>query len=289
MSWYAYVLAGVALAAIVSVLQRKLLSGRGRQKVDPYAYTVLLLAASALLTLVYRQLTAGYHVPDVTLAPLNIAINIIVSTTGTLMMFEALKRLEASRFIVINALRPFFTLLTAFIFIGAVPTVYQLLGGLLIIGGTLVVYAKDRAWRYHRQGLYFATASAVLLGGSLVNDKILMTHYQVLDYLPFTWLLSLVVLIVLRPKVVKAFKPILAGHNTPFFALSALLATAATICIMLGVKMAAQPAAVSMIQQLQTVLVVLLGIGLLKETDNLRRKLVAVPLACCGVILIIIT
>ncbi len=289
MAWYYYVFLAAVLAAAANVAQRKILAHTSQHKIDPYAYTILFLLFGAVETYFYRQVTGTYSVPDVLIAPGNVVLNITLFAIATVATFEALKWLQVSHFTIISSLRPFVTLLTVFLVIGSAPTIYQVAGGLLIIGGILVVYLRrPLRTQHYKRGVYFALLATTFFGATLVNDKYLLEHFEVLDYLPFLYLLSGGVLLALKPKIYQKMGEVLQPRNAKAFLLSAVLLPTSTVLLMLGIQAAPNPANVSLLQQLQVVMVVLLGVFVLKEKDHIMHKLIAAALSIAGASLIVL-
>ncbi len=182
MSWVAVVLAGVALAALLSVLDKTVIHRYARM---PYLQPLVIGITMMLIGLPLLAVT-GVPSSATYEAVLSALASGVCYGLGTHILVYTLYRQEVSRVIPVYQTYPIFTALIAFLFLGERLDTVEWLAMLAVVGGAVLLsfrrdesgcgFLLDRAFLLLMLGSAIEGSSFVF-GKSAVNDlPVLFTH-----------------------------------------------------------------------------------------------------------------
>ncbi|MDD5711101.1 MAG: DMT family transporter, partial [Candidatus Colwellbacteria bacterium] len=132
MDWQLLALVGVLGASAASVLQRAVLR---RGEGDTVAYAIIYQVLSGIVILAYA-LYRGFNL-DISSLPLaNVFAMLGIYSLSNVLIFKALRSVEASEFSVLWTASPLWAIFAAYIFLGEFLTPIQAAGAVLVIGAS---------------------------------------------------------------------------------------------------------------------------------------------------------
>lgn len=280
-SWQFLIGISILCIAVGTLFQRTLLKD---EKSDPIAYSVIFQLVVAALVAVFAFIH-GFHIPNIVrLWPNFLAMTFLYAVTNIL-TFKSLSLIEASEFTVVFATRAVWTILAAVFFLGEHFSIVQSLGtGLLLVSVILVSY-KEKKFVVNK-GLLFALLGALTIGLSFANDTYIIRSADAASYLVCSFSLPALATLLFFPKSVRHMKNFLRKKVFLHMLLFSSLTAAGAITIYVAYQIAHNAAQLGAINQLTTVVTVLLAIVFLKEKAHIARKIFGAIVAFIAVVLI---
>jgi len=278
MTWFFYALTTAVLFSAWSLLSRILSVKSENPRAFSVVYNILAAGCALLLLAFHPQAFRPLPVGAVIVSILALLIWSVYGRTE----FYATKYVEASTLSILSRVAPLVTFSVSILVFRESATAVKIVAAGLIMGGNvLAVYQKGGARITRGVGYALITATAAGLGW--VCDKYLVTFYPLALYAALSYAAPnfLVALFPPLPKgaIGKELRRgswkilILAGCAVGgyFFQLKAFLVGEASRVIL--------------VTSTSSVLTILLGIILLGETNNLKRKILAGLLVFIGIVL----
>lgn len=198
----------------------------------------------------------------------------------------ALSHLDASLFTILYNLRLLMTTILGFIFLDELPTPLQMLGGLVILISILMLNLhQNKRWR--SKSILIGLFAMLWFSFHAVLEKYNLQHLDFQSYF-FTFALIGTVLmwLLVLYKRINVIGQIEHIHDKKIYALlitRALSAYGYTYALLYG-----SLAVTNYVSGMSVTLIVLFGIYILGEKEDMKQKLTAVVVACIGLTLILI-
>ena len=283
MFWLYLIAFSVLLYSIAIILQRVLLKD---DKIDPIAYSIFFQFIAGFLIGAYGFILGGMTFSNMKPLIFNIILMILLWSFSNIFSFKALKTIEASEYTIIFTSRTLFTVITSAIFLGNILTHKQILGGLLIIIATVLAVYKNTKFKF-KIGELYALLGAMAFGFETTNDKIILSSFKLYPYVTIAYLFPALFMLFLFPKSILRMKDILNKKRIFKVLLFCGLLAISSLAFFSALQIATNASQVVILNQVTTIVIVLMGIIFLKERDNMPRKLLAAILSVVGVILTI--
>ncbi len=280
MSWQILVTISVLTYSISVILQRLLLKNN---KVDSVAFSIVFQLFTGVLILGYA-LVRGFSTPD--LFPLlpNLILMVILYGLGNVLIFKALKAVEASEFTIVFATRSLWTILAAIIFLGEVFSTKQLLGtGLILSSVALVSWQKGLKLN---SGILISALAALCFGLAFANDAFVIRNFDVPSYLAMAFILPALAVWIVTPSSASKIRSMLTKDFLSKLGLLGILYAVSAITIFLAYQVGRNAAQIAPLNQTATIVTVVLAIVFLKEKAQLARKIIGAVLSFIGVVLV---
>lgn len=209
---------------------------------------------------------------------------------GASFMFKAIKLIDVSRFSIIFAFRSALTLIFATIFLSEFLTYTQLTGSIIIlISIVLLVYKKGVLKEKLSKGDIFALTASLAFAAGIVSDKHLLNTALTTQSLLIPGFIMpgiIVWLTNIRTVNVKSIisKPRVLGLVTLYTALYAFGA----ITYFSAIEASPNLSIVAFFIQIGVVLEVILGVFLLNEKSDIRKKILLSIITLIGLVLLVI-
>lgn len=282
MSWQILLAISIIAYGISVLLQRVLLR---EDESDPVAYTIVVEFLGAITVTVFA-LFVGFKIPNNFLSLLpNIALMTAVYAVGSTFMFKSLKRIEASEFTILFATRTFWTIIGAIIFLGESFLTTQALGAILIFTSVVLVSWSKKLFSIQGGEIQGLLAGA-LFGLGFINDAYILQSFDSTTYLILAFILPAIALTIAFPKSTKKMKPLLRRGNFAKMAILSVLYAISGITFFAAYALGRNAAQLSALDQLATIVTVVLAIIFLKEKAHLVRKIAGAILSFLGVVLL---
>jgi len=198
----------------------------------------------------------------------------------------ALSRLDVSIFTILYNLRLLMTTLLGFLILQELPSILQIIGGLVILLSIFILNLhKDRQWR--SPAVLIGVFSMMWFSFHAVLEKYNLQQVDVESYLfivCFFGMLFLWILVFIKRINIKS--QLIHIHDKKIYALvfTRVLSGYAYVYALKYSSLAV----LNYVSGMSVALIVLFGIYILGEKENIRQKIVAVAVACIGLTLILL-
>jgi len=282
MSWQILVVVSVVTYSVSVLLQRVLLKN---EKSDPVAFSIVFQLIVGVLTLAYA-LVRGFSMPS--LAPLlpNLLAMVVLYGAGNVFIFKALKLVEASEFTIIFATRVLWTIGAAILFLGEAFAIKQLAGTVLILAGVVLVSWHSEKIKFGTKGSIFSLLAAAAFGLAFANDAFLLRNFDVPSYLSIAFIAPTLGVWLISPGVTTKMRVFLERQFLLKLGLLGTIYAVSAITVFLAYQIGRNAAQIAPLNQLSTVVVVILGIVFLKEKSHVFKKMVGALLGFVGMVLV---
>lgn len=251
---------------------------------DSVAYSIFFQIATGIILFIFA-LIYGFHMPNIFRYWPNILLMTVLYSSANVAIFTSLQLVEASEFTVLFVTRAFWTIFAAVLFLGEKFSFIEFIGTCLVLAGVIFVSVKKSKFTLNR-GTLFALLGAILMGFAFTNDAFLVRHFDVISYEAVAFILPGIALSLVFPKSLKKMKPLLKVDTLMKISFLALVYGLSAVTVFLAYQVGHNAAQLGALNQLATVMTVLLAIIVLKETSDLWKKVLGSLLAFIGAILI---
>lgn len=277
---------GLLAIHLVGIVGYTLLLRKSAQSaIDKYLLAALMQTAVFAPILVYAPLSGSLEFSRSLFEWFMLLVSAVMLVGISLFSIKALQLLEASVFTVIFNLRLLMVTVLGAVFLHEFPTSLQLMGGLVIFLSVLTL-------NLHRQRRFASVPVLVGIGTTIwFSVHMVIEKYNVVQVgLPMYMLVSgglatlaLWILALRRAPRRQDLKRIWDWHMVQLLALRVMSAWGYLFAIIYG-----SLAVTNYVSGLSVVLIVICGIIFLKETTQLREKLIAAATAFLGLTLILV-
>ncbi len=281
MTWYALAIISAFLAALNSLLQRTALKNKS---LDPVTYSIYFQLFISLIFLTIALFQGGNFGNFTIRDAFHYTLLAFLYGVGNFLVFYALSKIEASRFVILFSARALFSFL-GFYFISQVTTsVESLFGILFTLVGIIIVNLEGLSIKFSKYDLT-AVLAGIFYGLATVNDRYLLDRFELYPYLFLAFLLPALLTALVRPKAlfdltlfksVKLLTPVL---------LSVVFYTISSVVFFYALKIATDPSKVVGINMTNILITVLGTYFFLSEKSNFGRKLLGAAFCLLGLYL----
>lgn len=270
----------VGLVGYTLLLRKSALSSVNKYLLAALMQTVIFVPSLLFVVLgkVSLELTAGSIMPLVASGGFLVGVH--------LLSILALKNLEASFFTIIYNLRLFLTTIFGYIFLSELPSRLQIVGGFIIFASILMLNLhKNR--RFTEKGFLIGLLTTVWFSAHATLEKYNVTNAGFETYMVVAGALAtagLWAIVVYRRINIREMKHLWNKHTVSLLFARTLSAWAYVYALLYG-----SLAVTNYVSGMGVVLIVLFGVVLLNERDNLKQKLLATGVAVIGLTLIFIS
>ncbi len=280
MSWFFLILLSVVIVSFANILQKSLMKD---DKSDPISYSIIFAFLLGFINLVVA-LTFGFHFPVLHIGLVAFPIAAILWGVGTIFYFKALQLLESSEVTILASVRSLITIAASLLFLGESFSVQKLMGTVIVLFSIFIVTNLKHGIKFNR-GIFYTFGMVLFYGLAVVFDVVNLRSTDPLSYLALVNILIGIILLLIFPKAIKKMK-VFASKSflrkmLPLSAFSSAQAIAYYFALAKGPASQIAP-----IGQAQVIITILLAVIILKERDNLLRKVIAAVLVMIGVILL---
>lgn len=252
---------------------------------DPKAYAVFfqLLVGVMIATVGFLFTEMTFPSNWQSLLP-NLVLMMFLYGFGNLFVFQALKKTEASTFIIIFSSRVLITILVSSFFLNESLNFLQIIGTLLILASILLVNIKSAKLTFSKKELT-SLLSALCFGLAVSNDSFLVKHFDLYPFVTIAFILPPLLIIATDLTVIKKMK--VFWQKTTFakmFLLSTIYALAA-VFFFIALQTSKNSSQVASLDLVGVIVTVLLAVIFLKERDDLLKKILGAILSFIGLML----
>lgn len=281
MNWFLLSIVSVVTLAISNLLQRVLMKD---EKSNVVAYSLVFQLICAILIGLFA-FARGFVMPPVQELWFNFALITVLYAVGTLLLFKALQRVEASKTAIITSSRALWTIIVALIFLGESFNLIKIMGVILVLGSVVLVSFKRETTQFNR-GILYALGSAFCYGVAFANDAFILRQSDVLSYTTLAFLFPGLFILAIKPRILTEMKTLLSASVLSKMALLGLFYSTSAITIYLAYQWGGTASQLAPINQSVVILTVILATIFLNERGQLARKLAGATMAAIGVLLL---
>ncbi len=283
MSWQFFVAISVTLFSVSTIIQRVFLRDRNS---DPIAYSIVFQLVIAILIGIYALLN-GFKLPA-DMGPFwgNFLAMIVLYSLSNVFIFKSLKLIEVSEYTILFATRVLWGVAGGILVLGEAFSPRQVFGTLIIFISVAIVSWRSKAIKFGRGEIY-ALLAAAFFGSAFVNDALIIRrNFDVPSYVAIAFLLPGLAVWLINPRAVVGIKRLVSSKLFIKFILWAAIYAISAVTAFMAYNVGRNAAQLAPLNQISTILIVLLGIVFLKERAFLARKILGATLSFIGVILV---
>ena len=284
MSWQILVAIATITYSISVVLQRVLMKD---DKSDPIAYSIVFQLLVGIITGIYAILH-GFSLPNLTPVIPNLILVGLLYGLGNMLVFKALKTIDASEFTIVFASRTIWVVIGAILFLKESFSLQQTMGTLLIIGSIILV-----SWKRNKimlgSGIWTALLAAIFMGAGFTNDAFIVSAFDSFDvpsYVTIAFIIPALFVWALYPKATKSMKHLLTKDNIFKLVILAAIYAISCITIFLAYQVGKNASQIAPLNQTSTILTVLLSMIFLGERSEYLKKILGAIISFIGVLLV---
>jgi len=282
MTWQVLILTSVFLYSISVLLQRILLK---EEKSDPKTYAVFFQLLTGLMIGMFGLVFADMSFPDVKPLVFNLVLMTLLYGFGNVLIFESLKRIEASRFTIIFSSRALFTILASSLLLKEGLLAKQFVGTFLILAGIALANVKAARFSFSKKEA-MALFAAMIFGFVNTNDRFLLKSFKVYPYVFLAFIVPALFIIALNPYTIKNMKFFVEKKVLLKMLLLCVIYAVSSITFFASLQIAQSSSQVASINLTSVIVIVLLAIIFLKERDFLIPKLLGAASSFVGLLLV---
>lgn len=280
MTWFIFALISVLAIAVANIYQKIAMR---EEESDPLAASIFFQFILAGMTGIFA-LFYGFQAPPISQFPLNFIISAVFYAIGTLLIFKAIKEIEASELAILTAFSAVVTIIGAIIFLGENFNLKQGIGAVLVLSAVVMVQKKSGL--SIKRGVWLALLGESSYAVALLSDTHILRHYDAVSYTPIMSFLPGVILLALNPRVITKFKEYANLSYIKNLSLFSFFYGIQAICYYVALNKGANASQMAPIFRIEIILTVILAVVFLREKDNLIIKTLGAIIAVLGIILI---
>lgn len=279
MSWIILAIINVIATAVANLYQKIAMR---EEKNDAISSAIAFQLLTGICYLVFA-LIKGFQLPPISLAPYFLG-TMTFYAAGTVCIFRAIKLIEASEMSIISGVGAIVTIITSMIFLRDVLSGTQLIGAACILTAVVIINLKKKGFVIN-QGVWYALAGTALYGSAVIFDTAIIRVFDAVSFIPIGSFGTALVMMLAYPKKIRLVVRQLKKIDKNLLIYSLLYATSA-IAFYLALATGAKVGQVSTVVRSAIILTVLLSSVLLKERQDMDKKIIGAVLTTIGVILV---
>ena len=283
MLWQLLIFLSIILYAVSTVLQRFLLKN---DKTEPISFSIFFQIGVALVIGIIVILIEGsFPLPDFAQIIWSVLLMTVLYTLATIFVFRSLKITEASKFTVIISSKTLFAVFGASLILNEGLTIIQWLGAVLIILGIIIISIKNIGKKINI-GDVFALLAAIVIGFANINDRFLVKFFNPYSYVAIGFLLPGLLTALIHPKKLAYLKTYLHKSFIYKMLLLCLLNGLCAVAFYASLQLTPNSSQLFAINSFGAIITVILSIFILKEKDDVIKKIVGVLVSFFGLLLV---
>lgn len=282
MTWLTLALIGILSVSVANLFQKLAMK---KEESDPVISTIAFQFITAIFAFIFSGIE-GFKLPPVSLIFPNFLISTVFYGFGTLLIFKAIKEIEASEMAILVGASSIATIATAFLFLGERLSLLQFLGVLLILSSVVIAEFKRNSFKLNK-GAVYALLGNVLYGLAVTNDTFILKSYDAISYTAIMLLLPGLLISIIYPLKFMSLIKNLKSHLSLNLGIFSFLYGIQAVTYYLALQTGALASQISIIFKSEIILTIILATIFLKERKNLIIKIIAAILVTVGVIFLI--
>lgn len=282
MSWQFLIGLSVFLYSFSALLQKKIITGKNN---DPVSFSILYQLGVAVITFIIVSIFYGIKMPSMSGVLGGVVIMTALYALSNILIFKSLKTTDASKFTIIFSGRTLFAIIASSIFLQENLTGNQWIGSILIIIGIAIITIKSLKQKISVGDMY-ALLAAVCFGLANTNDRVLLKLFDPYTYVILSFLLPGIAVAIFNPNKIAGIRNYLNKKVIYKIVLLCSLYGISATAFFAALQLTTNSSQLFAISSFGAVLTVLLAIFILKEKDDIPKKLVGAVVSVIGLLLV---
>jgi drug/metabolite transporter (DMT)-like permease len=282
MTWQILIALCIFLTAVATLLQKVIMKD---EKVDPIASAIFLQIIMTVITFGFLVFSNNVNFSGIEKILPNLFIMMVLIGSFYFLLFKSLKLVDASLFAVINSSRAVFTIFASTTILSENLSPKQILGVIAVLSAIALVLLNKNQLKFGK-GEFYCFLAAVSLGFATTNDRIALLVFPVIPYIFLSTILPTIFLIGTNPTSFRKMKILTNRRIFPKFLLMSVIQLSTLALFLKALQIGNNSSQITIVNESYIIVTVLLGIIFLKETSNLKRKVIGSIIAFIGIILI---
>ncbi|MBI3366177.1 DMT family transporter [Candidatus Roizmanbacteria bacterium] len=284
MIWFIFILTSTFLYSIARIIQRVLLKD---EKSDSITVSILFQLFLSLILFIFGYFFGHLSFDNFYQVLPNFILLAVLYGLGNVFIFQALKRIDTSAFAILYSGRVFISVAASSFFLHEGLSLKQYLGMFFIITSIVIVFNKKFSFHLNK-GLLFTLLGALFFGLELTNDRFILKTFNVYSFLFLSGLFPAILTSFIYPSSLKKIAALVQLNRLIKFMLICLIYALGMIFYFFALQIGTNSSQIAALDQLSTIVIVILGIFILKEKQRMFRKVIASIISVIGTIMLII-
>ncbi len=278
LSWFYLVLFYIVTNAASKLLQKYSVQD---EEVDPTAFSAYFQLVGGLLSIPFLFFEQIEYPKD----PMLWLVVLLSSTLYTVCMilfFKALKTTEVSQVEAIATTRTIWLMLLGVIFFRERLYISQVVGIFLIFFGLVVIYwQRGKEFNFEKPHLY-TLSYAILISCAFALDKYLLNYFSIIFFQVLIYTIPGLLTIIFFSNTFEKMKVLVKLKRNNYIILLCCFLQMLSTLALYGAYSIGELSLVGPLAQTSILVTIIVGLIVLKERWNLRRKIIGVMLAILG-------
>lgn len=284
MAWQILITISILAGVTTSLLQKFILKNKAFSALAFTAVFQVLVGLTLAVILLFRGFQFGgfKHVWP------SFILMIVLYVFANLFKYTAIKSIEISKFSILFQLSAVITVLFSVFLLREPFSFLQFIGLALIIAAiVLVTLKRNRLNLSLDKGTIVALASALVTGIAFANDAYILRTNDVFTFTFLAFMIPGIILALTQIKQIKTAAVVVADRKVlPILIFTAILYAIGTIAVYSAYQHARNAGQIISLNQVTTILVVIMAAILLREREGIVKKILAAIMSALGVILL---
>lgn len=281
--WLIFILASTFLYSIARLIQRVLLKD---EKSDSVAVSILFQLSLSFLLFIFGLFFGNISFNNFRQVFPNFIVLAVLYGLGNVFIFQALKRTDASAFAILYSGRVFVSVAASSLLLHEGLSFKQYSGMLFVITAIIIIFYKKSALQLNK-GLLFTLLGALFFGLELTNDRFILKSFNVYSFLFLSGLFPAIFTFFIYPSSLKKMASMIQLSRLIKFMFICLVYGAGMIFYFFALQIGSNSSQIAALDQLSTIVIVVLGILILKEKQQILRKVIASIISVIGAIMLV--
>lgn len=278
--WFPLVLIYILLNSTSKVLQKLIVTD---ENVDDVAFSVVFQLAPGLIT-IPLLLVEPVRYPTLPIAWAALLASCIGYACCMTLYFYGMKRIEISQVETIGTTRSVWMMLIGILFFGEMLSLSKLIGVGLIIAAIVAVYARKGSLMGIGKTHFAVLSYAVIISICYALDKYVLGYFSLAFFQILIFIVPGCITLAFFPSAAKKIIPMFKTKRNILLMIACFIFQAVSVLALYrAYQIGGQLSVVGPIAQTTTLVTITVGIIILQERWNLKRKIFGIVLAIMGV------
>lgn len=283
LNWFYLILIYISTNATSKILQKYIFNDT---ELDPAAFSAFFMIIGGLLAVPLLYFEAIEYPQDITIW-LILLLASIFYTISMLLFFYALKEIEISQVETIGITRTIWLILLGIIFYQEKLNLNQYFGIFLVFLGLVVIYCDKKTFHELKKPHLYALLYAIIISCAYALDKYLLSYFSLILYNVVIYIIPGIFTMIFIPNTFEKMKYFIQKKtNTYICLLSCVFMVISTLALYAAYQSGGELSLVGPLAQTSTIFTILIGLIILKEYWNLKRKIIGITIAVLGIVFV---
>lgn len=279
LGWFHLVLFYIITNAVSKLLQKYSVQD---EEVAPTAFSAYFQLVGGFLSIPFLFFEQIEYPKDPMLW-LVVLLSSVFYTVCMILFFKALKTTEVSQVEAIATTRTIWLMLLGVIFFGEKLYISQVVGVFLIFFGLVVIYwQRGKEFHFEKPHVY-TLFYAIIISCAYALDKYLLNYFSVVFFQVLIYTIPGLLTTIFLPNTFEKMKVLVKPKRNNYIIIICCFLQMLSTLALYGAYTVGELSLVGPLAQTSILVTIIVGLIVLKERWNLRRKIIGVMLAILGI------